>query len=77
MGKKKKLQKTLGKLSLEDEKYLCMLNKLNSDEFLRLHKMKQIEIGINVANEEWEELASNSKRMFIIDTTLHVRSLLN
>ena len=77
MGKKKKLQKTLGKLSLEDEKYLCMLNKLNSDEFLRLHKMKQIEIGINVANGEWEELAANSKRMFIIDTTLHVRSLLN
>ena len=54
-----------------------MINKLNSEEFLRLHKMKQIEIGINVANGEWEELSSNSKRMFIIDTTLHVRSLLN
>lgn len=77
MGKRRKLQKTLGKLSLEDEKYLCMLNRLNADEFLKLHKMKQIEIGINMANEEWEELSLNSKLMFIIDTTLHVRSLLN
>ena len=77
MNKKHLSKHILGKLSLDDEKYLCMINKLNSDEFLRLHKMKQIEIGINVANGEWEELSSNSKRMFIIDTTLHVRSLLN
>ena len=77
MNKKHLSKNILGKLSLDDEKYLCMLNRLNSDEFLRLHKMKQIEIGINVANGEWDELASNSKRMFIIDTILHIRSLLN
>ena len=45
--------------------------------FISYDIMKQIEIGINIANGEWEELAANSKRMFIIDTTLHVRSLLN
>tara|TARA_R110001592_G_scaffold107672_2_gene301213 strand:+ start:52 stop:282 length:231 start_codon:yes stop_codon:yes gene_type:complete len=75
--KNKKLQETLSKLSLEDEKYLCKINRLNADEFIKLHKMKQIEIAINLENSEWEELNINSKQMFILDTTLHVRSLLN
>ena len=44
------------KLSLEQEKYLCMLNGLNALQLIKLEHQKQIQKGLSDINSEYLKL---------------------
>ena len=64
-------------LSLEQEKYLCMLNRLDAISLIKLEKNKQIEIGLANANSDFLKLIDCEKQLKMIDTVLQIRSLKN
>jgi hypothetical protein len=64
-------------LSLEQEKYLCMLNRLDAISLIKLEKSKQIEIGLANANSNFIKLIDCEKQLKMIDTVLQIRSLKN
>tara|TARA_R100000908_G_C3707547_1_gene115485 strand:+ start:472 stop:687 length:216 start_codon:yes stop_codon:yes gene_type:complete len=41
-------------LSLETEKYLCKLHRLNAYDLLKLEKQKEVELGLADANENYD-----------------------
>ena len=59
-------------LSLEDEKYLNMINKLNALDLIKLEKQKEIELGLADANMDFKLLQLCEKQLVIIDTVLTV-----
>lgn len=64
-------------LSLEDEKYLNMINKLNALDLIELEKQKEIELGLADANMDFKLLQLCEKQLVIIDTVLTVRAMRN
>ena len=64
-------------LSLEQEKYLCMLNRLDAISLIKLEKNKQIEIGLANVNSDFLKLIDCEKQLKMIDTVLQIRSLKN
>ena len=41
------------KLSLEQEKYLCMLNRLDAFKLIKLEQSKQVQIGLSNVNDNF------------------------
>ena len=66
-----------GSLSLEQEKYLCMLNRLDAVSLIKLEQSKQVEIGLDNANSDFLGLINHENQLKMIDTVLQVRSLKN
>ena len=54
------------KSSIEDEKYLCSLNRLNGKDLIKLEKLNDYRLQHDV-----------EKQLIIIDTVLQVRALSN
>jgi len=65
------------RLSLKQEKYLCMLNRLDALSLIKLEQSKQIEIGIANVNSDFLGLVDHEKQLKMIDTVLQIRSLKN
>lgn len=64
-------------LSLEDEKYLNMVNKLSALDLIELEKKKEVEMGLADSNFDYILLNLCEKQLTIIDTVLQVRALKN
>ena len=65
------------KSSIEDEKYLCSLNRLNGKDLIKLEKLKQVELGLAEVNHDYRLQHDVEKQLIIIDTVLQVRALNN
>lgn len=64
-------------LSLEDEKYLNMINRLNALDLISLNKSKEIELGLADCNMDYLSILECEKKLTMIDAVLQVRSLKN
>ena len=65
------------KLSLEQEKYLCMLNRLDAFKLIKLEQSKQVQIGLSNINDDFLKLIECEDQLEMIDTVLQVRVLSN
>ena len=65
------------KLSLEQEKYLCMLNRLDAFKLIKLEQSKQVQIGLSNINNDFLKLIECENQLEMIDTVLQVRALSN
>ena len=65
------------KLSLEQEKYLCMLNRLDAFRLIKLEQSKQVQIGLSNVNDDFLKLLECENQLEMIDTVLQVRALSN
>ena len=63
--------------SLEDEKYFCMLNRLNATDLIELENKKQIELGLAGANVDFILMANVEKQITFINSILKVRTIQN
>ena len=64
-------------LSLETEKYLCKLHKLNAFDLLKLEKQKEVELGLADANENHDLSFDIESDLSWIRIVLLTRSKLN
>jgi hypothetical protein len=64
-------------LSLEDEKYLNMINRLNAQDLISLNKSKEVELGLADCNMDYLSILECEKKLTMIDAVLQVRSLKN
>ena len=44
------------RLSLKQEKYLCMLNRLDAFKLIKLEQSKQVQIGLSNINDDFFKL---------------------
>ena len=65
------------KLSLEQEKYLCMLNRLDAFKLIKLEQSKQVQMGLSDINDDFLKLIECENQLEMIDTVLQVRALSN
>ena len=65
------------KLSLKQEKYLCMLNRLNAFGLIKLEHQKQVQIGLSNVNDDFLKLLECENQLELIDAVLKVRALSN
>ena len=65
------------KLSLEQEKYLCMLNRLDALKLIKLEQSKQVQIGLSNINDDFLKMLECEDQLEMIDTVLQVRALSN
>ena len=65
------------KLSLEQEKYLCMLNRLDAFKLIKLEQSKQVQLGLSNVNDDFLEMLECEDQLEMIDTVLQVRALKN
>jgi hypothetical protein len=65
------------KLSLTQEKYLCMLNRLDAFKLIKLEQSKQVQIGLSNVNDDFLKMLECENQLEMIDTILHVRALSN
>ena len=65
------------KLSLEQEKYLCMLNRLDAFKLIKLEQSKQVQLGLSNVNDDILKSLEYEDQLEIIDTVLQVRALKN
>jgi hypothetical protein len=65
------------RLSLEQEKYLCMLNRLDAFRLIKLEQSKQVQIGLSNVNDDFLKMLECENQLEMIDTILHVRALSN
>jgi len=65
------------RLSLEQEKYLCMLNRLDAFKLIKLEQSKQVQIGLSNINDDFFKLIECEDQLEMIDTVLQVRALSN
>ena len=65
------------KLSLEQEKYLCMLNRLDAFKLIKLEQSKQVQMGLSDINDDFLKLIECEDQLEMIDTVLQVRALSN
>ena len=65
------------KLSLEQEKYLNMLNRLDAFSLIKLEKQTQIQKGLFDAKNDHEFMAKYDNQLELIHTVLHIRALNN
>ena len=65
------------KLSLEQEKYLCMLNRLDAFKLIKVEQSKQVQMGLSNVNDDFLKLIECEDQLEMIDTVLQVRALSN
>ena len=65
------------KLSLEQEKYLCMLNRLDAFKLIKLEQSKQVQLGLSNVNDDILKSLEYEDQIEMIDTVLQVRALKN
>ena len=65
------------KLGLKQEKYLCMLNRLDAFKLIKLEQSKQVQIGLSNVNDDFLKLIECEDQLEMIDTVLQVRALSN
>ena len=65
------------KLSLKQEKYLNMLNRLDAFSLIKLEKQKQVQKGLYDANFDLLTLLECNNQLEMINTVLQVRALSN
>tara|TARA_B110000858_G_scaffold52646_1_gene61039 strand:- start:15 stop:215 length:201 start_codon:yes stop_codon:yes gene_type:complete len=65
------------RLSLEQEKYLCMLNRLDAFKLIKLEQSKQVQMGLSNINDDFLKLIECEDQLEMIDTVLQVRALSN
>jgi len=65
------------KLPIEQEKYLCMLHRLNSFDLLKLEKHKEVEFGLADVNKDYRLLMDVESQLEWIRIVLLTRSKLN
>ena len=65
------------RLSLKQEKYLCMLNRLDAFKLIKLEQSKQVQIGLSNVNDDFLKMLECENQLEMIDTILHVRALSN
>ena len=65
------------RLSLKQEKYLCMLNRLDAFKLIKLEQSKQVQIGLSNINNDFLKLIECENQLEMIDTVLQVRALSN
>ena len=64
-------------LSLEQEKYLCKLHRLNAYSLLKLEKAKEVELGIADANGDSELIDDIENQLDWIRIELTIRAKLS
>ena len=65
------------KLSLKQEKYLCMLNRLDAFSLIKLEQQKQVQKGLSDINFDFLTLMECDNQLEMIDAVLRVRALNN
>ena len=65
------------KLSLKQEKYLCMLNRLDAFSLIKLERQKQVQKGLSDADFDLLTLLECDNQLEMINTVLQVRALSN
>ena len=65
------------KLSLKQEKYLCMLNRLDAFSLIKLEQQKQVQKGLSDINFDFLTLLECDNQLEMIDAVLRVRALSN
>ena len=72
------------KLSLKQEKYLCMLNRLDAFKLIRLEQQKQVQKGLityksdlNPKNFDFLKAIECENQLEMIDAVLRVRAVSN
>jgi|TARA_A100000172_G_C2994867_1_gene94170 hypothetical protein len=65
------------RLSLEQEKYLCMLNRLNAFSLIKLEQQKQVQKGLSDVNSDFLTLIECENQLELIDVVLRIRSISN
>ena len=72
------------KLSLKQEKYLCMLNPLDAFRLIKLEQQKQVQKGLityksdfNPQNFDFLKAIECENQLEMIDTVLRVRAISN
>ena len=65
------------RLSLKQEKYLCMLNRLDAFKLIKLEQSKQVQIGLSNINDDFLKMLECEDQLEMIDTVLQVRALSN
>lgn len=65
------------RLSLKQEKYLCMLNRLDAFKLIKLEQSKQVQIGLSNVNDDFLKMLECEDQLEMIDTVLQVRALSN
>ncbi len=65
------------KLSLKQEKYLCMLNRLDAFRLIKLEQQKQVQIGLSNVNDNFLKMLECENQLEMIDTVLRVRAISN
>ena len=72
------------RLSLKQEKYICMLNRLDAFKLIKLEQQKQVQKGLityksdfNPQNFDFLKAMECENQLEMIDTVLQVRALSN
>ena len=65
------------KLSLKQEKYLNMLNRLDAFSLIKLEQQKQVQKGLSDANFDFLTLLECDNQLEMINAVLRVRALSN
>ena len=65
------------KLSLKQEKYLCMLNRLDAVSLIKLEQQKQVQKGLSDINSDFLTLIECENQLELIDVVLKIRSISN
>ena len=65
------------KLSLKQEKYLCMLNRLDAFSLIKLEQQKQVQKGLSDVNFDFLKAIECENQLEMIDAVLRVRALSN
>jgi len=64
-------------LSLEEEKYLNKINRLNALDIIKVNQQKEVEIGVADANSDYLLYDELKKELTIIETIIEVQMFLN
>jgi len=65
------------RLGLKQEKYLCMLNRLDAFKLIKLEQSKQVQMGLSNVNDDFLKMLECEDQLEMIDTVLQVRALSN
>ena len=65
------------RLGLKQEKYLCMLNRLDAFKLIKLEQSKQVQMGLSNVNDDFLKMLEYENQLEMIDTVLRVRALSN
>ena len=63
------------KLEFKQEKYLCMLNRLDAFRLIKLEQQKQVQKGLSDVNDDFLKLLECENQLEMIDTVLQGKSI--